>query len=89
MFRTFTTGSKLMRLKLRLFAEAAIAAATIEASIREVNARVAAQQDRWERMQGVIDERAQDPDHQVAPGGSTGLLVREVRVRPTTRTSWR
>ena len=28
-----------------------IAQATIEASIREVNARVAAQQDRWERMQ--------------------------------------
>ena len=58
-----------------------IAQATIEASIREVNARGAAQQDRWERMQRVIDERAQDPDHLVASGGSTGLLVREVRDR--------
>ena len=37
-----------------------------------MNARVAVQQDRWERMQRVIDERAQDPDHLVAPGRLDG-----------------
>ena len=42
-------------------------AATIEASMREVNARVAAQQDRWERMQRVIDERCAGPR---PPGGA-------------------
>ena len=63
--------------------QSTIAQATIEASIREVNARVAAQQDRWERMQRVIDERAQDPDHLVAPGrldGATGTYRRRRRL---------
>ena len=50
----------------------------IEAAIRAVYARVAAQQDRWEQRQRVIDERAQDPDHLAVPGrldGATGARV--------------
>lgn len=44
--------------------------------IRDVNARIDALQDRWERMKTVIAERAVDPAMQDAPGGKTGLLCR-------------
>lgn len=37
--------------------------------------RVAALNDRWERMQRVIDERAESPEFASVPGGSTGLMV--------------
>jgi hypothetical protein len=39
--------------------------------------RVQAQDDRWRRMQAVIDARAGDPELSAAPGGDTGLLVRQ------------
>lgn len=37
--------------------------------------RVAAQNDRWRRMQRVIDERAADAANEKVPGWTTGLLV--------------
>ncbi|HEU4752053.1 MAG TPA: phBC6A51 family helix-turn-helix protein [Armatimonadota bacterium] len=40
--------------------------------------RIQAQQDRWERMQAVIHERAAEMDGEVAGGGS-GLLVRQYK----------
>jgi hypothetical protein len=39
--------------------------------------RVQAQDDRWRRMRAVIDARGDDPDLAAAPGGDTGLLVRQ------------
>lgn len=44
------------------------------------NRRLLALEDRWLRMQQVIEARAADPDHQRASGGETGLLVRRQRV---------
>lgn len=41
--------------------------------------RVRALNDRWERMQQVIAERAADQEVQEVPGGKTGLLVRNVK----------
>lgn len=41
--------------------------------------RVRAQNNRWERMQQVIDERSQDPEMQEVPGGKTGLLTKQTR----------
>lgn len=41
--------------------------------------RVQALQDRWERMQRVIGERSIDPEMLGVPGGSTGLLVHDVK----------
>lgn len=56
-----------------------IAARVIEAEIGIRNARVAALQDRWERMKRVILERAADPSFANIPGGSTGLLCRDYK----------
>jgi hypothetical protein len=42
--------------------------------------RVKALNDRWMRMQKVIEERAADPAMQEVPGGKTGLLVHDVKV---------
>ena len=39
--------------------------------------RVAAQHDRWMRMQRVIEARADDPDMEKVPGGTTGLITRD------------
>jgi len=39
--------------------------------------RVAAQNDRWVRMQRVIEARADDPDMEHVPGGTTGLIVKD------------
>ena len=41
--------------------------------------RLAALQDRWERMQRVIEQRASDPKFLGVPGGDTGLLVHMVK----------
>lgn len=43
--------------------------------IANVKNRVAAQNDRWERMQAVIAERAASEEMANVPGGKTGLLV--------------
>jgi len=44
------------------------------------NRRLLALEDRWQRMQRVIEARAVDPDIQRAVGGETGLLVRRQRM---------
>lgn len=44
-----------------------------------VENRIAAVQDRWERMRRVIEERAAAPEMQNVPGGKTGLLVHDVK----------
>jgi hypothetical protein len=41
--------------------------------------RVAALNDRWFRLQQIIEERAADPALAGVPGGSTGLIVRQVK----------
>lgn len=41
--------------------------------------RVDALNDRWRRMQTVINERAEDPGVAMVPGGSTGLIVHDVK----------
>lgn len=41
--------------------------------------RIKALQDRWERMKKVIDARSEDLEMQTIPGGSTGLLVHNVK----------
>lgn len=48
-------------------------------AIAQVGRRVDALQDRWRRMQRVIEERAEDPSMQEIPGGETGILVRTVK----------
>lgn len=42
--------------------------------------RIDALNDRWHRMMTVIDERAEAEENQDAPGGSTGLLVRDYKM---------
>ena len=42
--------------------------------------RVARLQDRWDRLDQVVQERAADPQMQDVPGGKTGLLVRRIKV---------
>lgn len=54
-------------------------AETRRIGIADKERRLAALNDRWRRMRLVIEERAADPDHARAPGGSTGLLVRTIR----------
>lgn len=56
-----------------------IAARLTDCSIREVDARVRALQDRWDRLNRIVAARAADPDIRRAPGGETGLLVRTLR----------
>jgi hypothetical protein len=46
--------------------------------IAERQNRVDAQNDRWRRMQMVVDARAEE--HQDVPGGTSGLLVRQVKL---------
>ena len=48
-------------------------------AIAQRGRRVAALQDRWRRMQRVIEERAADPGMADVPGGRTGLIVRRVK----------
>jgi hypothetical protein len=54
-------------------ADAAISRKGIARQMR----RVQAQDDRWRRMQAVIEARAGDGELAAAPGGDTGLLVRQ------------
>ena len=42
--------------------------------------RVARLQDRWDRLDRVVQERSADPQMRNAPGGKTGLLVRRIKV---------
>lgn len=42
--------------------------------------RLLAKEDRWLKLQQVIEARGDDPGHAKAPGGSTGLLVRRQRM---------
>lgn len=41
--------------------------------------RIASLNDRWKRLQKVVEERADDPNHQSVPGWKTGLLVHNVK----------
>lgn len=43
--------------------------------------RIKALNDRWNRLQRLIEARADDPDLASIPGGDTGLLVKTVRTR--------
>lgn len=54
-------------------------AETRRIGIADKERRLSALNDRWNRMKLVIEERANDPDHMKAPGGSTGLLVRTLK----------
>jgi ParB-like chromosome segregation protein Spo0J len=41
--------------------------------------RVEAQNDRWIRLQRVIEERADDPEMESVPGGRTGLITKDYK----------
>jgi len=41
--------------------------------------RIQALEDRWRRMQKVIEQRATDPDMAKVPGGDTGLMVKQIK----------
>jgi hypothetical protein len=47
--------------------------------IAQLERRVDALNDRWQRMQQVIEERAADPTMGEVPGGKTGLVVRQLK----------
>lgn len=51
----------------------------VEITISDVKHRLNRLHDHWERMQQVIEERAQDADMQNVPGGKTGLLVQQIK----------
>ena len=59
--------------------QAELSAGTIALEISSRNARVQALQDRWDRMRQVIDQRAASDDFAKVPGGTTGLLCRDLR----------
>ena len=48
-------------------------------SIGRQASRLKALDDRWQRLQRIIEARAADPEMQKAAGGDTGLLVRQVK----------
>jgi hypothetical protein len=54
-----------------------MAAGVIHAEISNRNARVQALQNRWDRMRGLIEARAQEMKD--VPGGETGMLVRDFK----------
>lgn len=58
---------------------AEIRAAILAEGIADRVKRVRAQNDRWDRMRRVIDERAEDPQFQDVAGGRTGLIVHNVK----------
>ncbi len=65
-------------------AKVAVHQAEIRETIRKrgiaiVEHRVRALDDRWRRMQSVIEARAADPAMALVPGGDTGLLVHNVK----------
>jgi len=57
--------------------QARIAESLVKQSIAVKEARIAALNDRWERMQRVIEERAQDASMLRVAGGQTGLLAHD------------
>jgi hypothetical protein len=63
--------------------QAELSAGTIRLEISSRNARVQALQDRWDRMRQVIERRAASPDFAQVPGGTTGLLCRDLRCKDT------
>lgn len=54
-------------------------AETRRIGIADKERRLAALNDRWNRLRRVIEERAEDPDMAEAPGGTTGLMVRTIK----------
>lgn len=60
--------------------QAQMAAAVVAEGIAVRTKRLAALNDRWNRMQRVIDERAEGADVANVPGGTTGLLVHTVKM---------
>ncbi len=48
--------------------------------IAVIENRVQALQERWDLMKQIIRERAQAPEMAEVPGGSTGLLVRQIKL---------
>lgn len=60
--------------------QAEMAAAVVSEGIAVRTKRVAALNDRWNRMQQVIAERADDPMMAGVAGGSTGLLVHSFKM---------
>jgi hypothetical protein len=61
--------------------QAELTAGTIRLEIGSRNARVQALQDRWDGMRQVIQQRAASPDFANVPGGTTGLLCRDLRCK--------
>lgn len=57
----------------------ALAQGILKVSIRETDQRLSRQQDRWDRMHRVIEERANSPEMEAVAGGKTGLLVRKLK----------
>lgn len=47
--------------------------------LANIDRRVRSLNDRWNRLQRVIEARADHPDYAEAPGGTTGLLVKSVK----------
>jgi hypothetical protein len=63
--------------------QAELSAGTVALEISSRNARVRALQDRWDRMRQLIEQRAASPDFAKVPGGTTGLLCRDLRCKDT------
>jgi hypothetical protein len=59
--------------------QAEVAAGVVVEGIAHRNSRVTALNDRWTRMQRVIEDRARDDEMANVPGGPTGLLVHTVK----------
>lgn len=55
-------------------------AVVMASGIRAPQTRVAALEDRWNRMRTIITARSEDPDLKDIPGGKTGLLVKQIKV---------
>jgi len=53
--------------------------AILAEGIADKQNRILALNERWRRLQQVIEERARDPDMAKVPGGKTGLLVRQLK----------
>lgn len=56
-----------------------IASKVVKREIASRDARVNALQDIWDKMHRVIEARATHESMQIAPGGDTGLLVRQLK----------
>jgi phage terminase small subunit len=81
-----TTRESLMVIAARTKARPHVKAAISEAlgqvkldGIAVVENRIVALQDRWDRMKALIAARAEDPQMQKVTGGTTGLLVHNIK----------